>query len=372
MSMSEQSIHSGRRVWLQLAWAVMALTFIDAPALAGETVPPVSVSIQRLADLPVPVAGGVLFSLSNGDLIYAGGTTWRNGEKVWLTEAHRWDRSQQQWSSATALPHPHDSSLAVSVRLANGGIMLGGDTPEAVSNNTVFWHVDPNQQLNWSIMEPMPFARAAAVGGALADTIVVVGGAVDRQSYARGRTTVWLGQVAIAHDEPRIAWRQAEDYPGEGHSVAAGAVYDGRLYVFGGLFTDDRGAVRNAGDTWSFASDSGWRRHAPLPLPCRGATAVGVPGFGILLAGGWDAQGPMDQLLLYRPQTDTYQNIGPLPVPMAVAAGVYSGDAVYLAGNEDRARGRTRDFFRIRVTPGLQTRRGIHHQTEPTDPEVTP
>jgi N-acetylneuraminic acid mutarotase len=315
------------------------------PATAGDRV---AAEITRLADLPTPVAGGGLLRLQSGDLLYAGGTTWTGGVKRWLIETYRYEPSADRWTLATPLPEPFDASVPLPVRAGGRWLLLGGETARGMARRGVALTED-GRGLAWESVADLPFGKAAATGGVIGDTLIVVGGADDRESYARGRTTVWLGRPQPG-TPGSWTWQQAEDFPGRGHSVAAGAVYGGRLYVFGGLYADDTGAARNSDEAWSFSPADGWRRHAKLPRGSRGTTAVAVEGLGIVLAGGWGEGGPFGDVWLYRPEQDHYDALGTLPVPVAVASGVAVGRDVYLAGNEGQAVSRSPDVFRIRLS----------------------
>lgn len=330
------------------------LTALGCAAAATDGTPGVKVDaqIERLADLPMPVAGGGLLRLRDGGLIYAGGTTWIDGEKRWLTETYRYDSADDRWEASTPLPGPFDAAVPLSLDVGGRWIMLGGETDEGVGNRGVAL-VDSGGAVSWEPVSPLPFGKAAATGGVIDGTLIVVGGADDHDSYAAGRTTVWLGRTQ-AEEPLNWHWKQADDFPGLAHSVAAGTVYGGRLYVFGGLYADEDGVAQNTDQAWSFSPTEGWRSLAPIPRACRGATAVAVQGVGIVLAGGWGDHGAFGDVYLYRVQRDGYDKLGTLPIPVAVMSGVSVGSDVYLAGNEAEARGRGPDVFRIRLNVSVE------------------
>lgn len=340
-----------RMIFAAAASVFAALGCATAPTGGAQDVL-VEAEIERLADLPIPVAGGGLLRLRDGGLLYAGGTTWVNGEKRWLTQTYRYDIVGDRWEASTPLPGPFDAAVPLSLDVGGRWVMLGGETGEGVGHRGVAL-VDGGGAATWEAVAALPFGKAAATGGMVDDTLVVVGGADDHDSYAAGRTTVWLG-----NPQPGAPlawhWNQADDFPGLGHSVAAGTVYDGRLYVFGGLYADEHGAAQNTDEAWSFSPAEGWRPLAPIPKACRGAAAVTVEGVGIVLAGGWGDHGAFDDVYLYHPDRDGYEKLGTLPIPVAVASGVAVGRDVYLAGNEAEARGRGPDVFRIRVNASAE------------------
>lgn len=310
---------------------------------------PPRVAVERLADLPIPAAGGGLLSLSDGRLAYAGGTTWTGGKKRWLTEVFLYNPEIDRWEPGPALPAPADASVPLPLRVEGRWVLLGGERDDGVGSQAVAL-IEGAGGLRWETLPELPFRKAAAAGGSLRGTLLVVGGADDRDSYAVGRTTVWAGERAGSAE--RWMWRQLDDFPGRAHSVAAGAVFGDRLYVFGGLYAEAAGGpALDSDEAMSFALDEGWRPLRPMPSASRGATAVGVDGVGIVIAGGWSGDGPRSDVFVYRPDADDYENVATLPTPVAVASGVAVGRDVYLAGNEDKARSRRPDFFRLRFAP---------------------
>src|SRR4051794_27631668 len=53
--------------------------------------------------MPTPVAGGASGFLGDR-LIYAGGTTWNNDVKQWLTQVHMYDSREDKWTPGPSLP----------------------------------------------------------------------------------------------------------------------------------------------------------------------------------------------------------------------------------------------------------------------------
>ncbi len=302
--------------------------------------------VERLADLPTPVAGGALLELSDDRLLYAGGTTWADGQKRWLHDVHIYDVAEDQWRPGPPLPEPIDASLPLTLSVDGRWLLLGGESRHGMSNRGVEL-IEIDGQLSWELTDTVPFHKASAAGAMVGGVMVVVGGADDHDSYADGQTTVWLGRRAPTAGKGWL-WERDADFPGQAHSVAASAVYGGWLYVFGGLYAD-HGAAKNTDEAFRYTPSDGWQRRAPMPLAVRGATAVAVEGVGIVIVGGWGDDGPRREIFLYRPDADLYEPIGLMPQPTVVASGIAVGQDVYLAGNEDKPASRRADVYRLRL-----------------------
>jgi hypothetical protein len=72
--------------------------------------------IERLAYLPIDVAGGALLSLPNNRLMYAGGTTWSDGKKQWLKDVFIYDVATDRWTAGPPLPNSFDASLPLQLQ----------------------------------------------------------------------------------------------------------------------------------------------------------------------------------------------------------------------------------------------------------------
>jgi len=302
-------------------------------------------TVERLANLPIDVAGGTLLALSDGRLMYAGGTTWSNGQKRRLREVFLYEVGANRWKPAHPLPEPVGVTLPAQLGSKRQWVLLGGETNRFVRNQGLEL-IEEGSNLRWKLAMDLPFRKAAAAGGVVGDELVIVGGADEHMGYGKGEATVWIG---LRSDKKYSdwKWKRSVNYPGRAHSIAASTVYEDQLYVFGGFYVD-HGAPLNTDEAFCYTSGNGWAAIRPLPNPCRAATAVAVKGLGIVIVGGWGDEKVSQDVLLYHPAGNNYHRIGKMPVSVAAASGLAVGRDVYLAGNENQPMTRRSDFFRLR------------------------
>lgn len=325
-------------------YAVLCLCFAwPLHASAKQDVP--RPTVKRLADLPIEAAGGALIELSDGRLMYAGGTTWEDGVKRWLDEVFIYDIAANSWSNGPSLPDPVDASLPV--RIEGQWVLLSGESTLDVRKHGTKL-IEYDEQLQWQLAPDLPFRKSTAMGGMIGDELIVVGGADDHKNYGRGEATVWIARESKGNCEDWV-WSREADYPGRAHSIAAGAIYNKRLYIFGGFYVDN-GAPMNTDEVFCYTPGEGWQKLRSLPVACRAATAVPVEGVGIVLIGGDGDAGVSRDILVYQPDSDAYYHVGTMPVPVAAASGFAIGRNVYLAGNENQPASRQSDFFLLQFS----------------------
>src|SRR5205807_1533453 len=78
-------------------------TGILACVLSGAAL--INIAWNPLPPMPTGVAGGAS-GLLEGTLIYAGGTTWADGVKLWLRDIREYDFAKRAWASGPSLPEP--------------------------------------------------------------------------------------------------------------------------------------------------------------------------------------------------------------------------------------------------------------------------
>jgi N-acetylneuraminic acid mutarotase len=166
---------------------------------------------------------------------------------------------------------------------------------------------------SWSSAPPMPIALGEVAGGLIDGKIYIVG---------EGST------ATLAYDVATETWTAsgltARPFPGNHH---AAEVFDGKLYLFGGLGGDSEGRVQ----IYDPATDH-WTEGAPMPFAA-GSSSSAVIGDQIYVAGG--VVGPSAttaQAARYDPATDTWQAIAPMPQGRNHAAAESDGSKMYVFG----------------------------------------
>jgi DNA-binding CsgD family transcriptional regulator len=136
--------------------------------------------------------------------------------------------------------------------------------------------------------------------------------------------------------EPRWELRTPVQQALMRHAMVA---VDNNLYLFGG---EQNGGELSAATLLYDLVANEWRTVAPLPRPLANLAAATTPDRRIFVAGGStpaaageSAMTLTDQLLEYDPVLNLWRTVAVLPYPVAGAALVADGDAVYLIGGWD-------------------------------------
>lgn len=140
------------------------------------------------------------------------------------------------------------------------------------------------------------------------------------------------------------AWTRAATPPEprtEAVSVWSGRRESGRDLVLWGGSSGYGGTFHNEGWTWNPDTDT-WIEMAESPLSPRAAAGAGFTGREIIIWGGHNERGPLDDGAAYDPDTDTWRALPPAPIGPAIpVASVFTGEEVIFWGSTDRDAGIT-------------------------------
>lgn len=124
-----------------------------------------------------------------------------------------------------------------------------------------------------------------------------VGAQVGNMLYAGLGSTgqAWFGLDATV---PNSAWRRLADFPQQALSGAVAVAVNGRVYVFGGICTDDDGRTRQSDAIYCYepVGDRWQQLPGHLPVGLLGASALAVDANTIWFFGGYN-----------KPQFDDFQ-----------------------------------------------------------------
>lgn len=221
--------------------------------------------------MPLPRAGCAVAAV--GDTVFvAGGTYWRDGQKVWCDRADRFDPTTGSW---TALP-------------------------------------------------PLPRLAGDAAGVACGEKFVVIGGGGSG-----------IGDRSVLALDGDGKWEAWPELPAGRRSLAA-AVHDREIFVFGGLTGGPSDFRAVTSGVWSATPGGRWIVRKPMPGPARFNIAVGSVGGRILVVGGCTPEGEgvrnLDDVLAYDPRTEVWSELGRLPEPSRGGFGVSVDGALYVFG----------------------------------------
>jgi N-acetylneuraminic acid mutarotase len=315
----------------------MAWLFVLGLALAASIAP--ALVWHDKHPMPEGRSGGAAGAMA-GKLVYAGGTTWRNGVKIWLNTAVIYDFKRNMWTSGPALPEP----LAYGPYLADGESLeiLGGANDKGSSRKC--WQLKAGEHA-WTQSGVLPadgiLGKAASVGG----RVYLFGGSA---------TTDDLNHLSDAVYERSEAgeWRQVTKMPQGAIVLPAIARLGESVYLFGGCSAGASGAALNREDAYRFDGRANrWTTLHPLPAAVRGLSAVPLDDRYILLAGGYTDSGFSSAVYVYDSRDGQYRSDASLPLPVMGMELLRRGSALWGIGGEDKNRSRT-----ARVLEGFVTR----------------
>ena len=279
---------------------------------------------------PVPegVSGGAV-ALLGKELVYAGGTTWRNQVKLWLSNTFVYDLENDSWSKGPALPEP--VAYGACLRTNRSLELLGGMNEHGASRKC--WRLNAADR-EWTASGMLPevgvFAKAEIVRG----QAYLFGGCANAE----------LGgcRNSVLRRNTEGMWEKVSEMPQGSLALSATAVIRDQIYLFGGCSAVAPGKVRNREEAYRFNPlTNRWTVLHPLPMAIRGTSAVALDQRYILLAGGYDARGFSAAAYGYDTETNQYTAVASLPFPVMGMEMLARGRAIWGVGGEDKNRSRT-------------------------------
>lgn len=293
---------------------------------------------ERLAPLPEP-NGGFVSGTVDGRIVIAGGTTWRDDTKHWLTRIHAYDPATNTWRESGML----DAPLAYAVAGEHAGALWFASGSSGKATHFIAWKMDRGLAAKRAFLLGKGSVLA---GGAIIDGSLHVLGGTDDMDHIEHASNTFL-----AIDLRTGAATKLPDYPEPAFFTGATAACGARFFAFGGARWDAAAnTVANLSSAHAFNTKTGrWEKLAPLPTAIRGITALALDGSHILLAGGYknDAEEFTDEAFIYDIASGRYAATQPLPYRAMVSL-VKLGDWIYCLGGEDRKKHRADAVFRIR------------------------
>lgn len=239
------------------------------------------------------------------------------GSTVFAAEGKVWVQKQ---------PMPF-ARAGVSSAVANGKVYVFGGSGGSSSYNNV-QEYDP-QTDTWQAKKNMPTARSGTSSVAVNGKIYVFGGYTGNYFTWSGGNTL---DTVEMYDPATDTWTSKKSMPIQVGDVAT-AVYEGKIYVFGGL-TNGAISVSNvniydpATDTWTAKTNMAQTIHSSIAV---------VLNDKIYLVGGVHLDGSgmhLKSLKEYNPVTDTWSSKADLPVATAsISATIYSNKIFAIGGD---------------------------------------
>ena len=130
-------------------------------------------------------------------------------------------------------------------------------------------------------------------------------------------------------------WDRISSLPHGRVAMPAKATVRGRVYLFGGCAMPRPGTVMNISEAYSFDTGSrAWKKLRSVPHPNRGIAAAAIDEHRIVLYGGYTDSGFTSDVLVYDTRTDTYQEAEKGPLAAAGVELLYHSGVLFAAGGE--------------------------------------
>ena len=325
--------------------------FLALLAFAGMTLLAIAPALRwKLGrDLPVP-KGGCGSGFLDGKLILAGGTHWKNGEKLWLDETVGYRPEDDRWESLPPLPKP--LAYAASASDEDSFYFLGGAGPEE-SERAGYRLKGEKGRYSWEQFTELPMDRCYARAVVLNGQLLVIGGTTNLSDLQTASTTL----LALSLSDPRPTWKTLSPMPGDGRAVFAATVCGGKLFVFGGCTADAKGNVRNLSSALQYnPSLNSWVQLKDVPVPTRGWGASAADDRYIYLFGGYAVpvspdSGPAleghfeNRVYRYDTVRGEYEETTPMPHASGDISFHYFDGAFYGGGGEPKMKARSPWIF---------------------------
>lgn len=274
-------------------------------------------------------AGGAAAYLGD-ELVIAGGTTWQNDVKLWLTDVQIYQPGSDRWVRGPELPVP----LAYGAYISTGaGLEIFGGSDGKTTHRTS-WRLDAAKK-GWQKTGSIPvdslLGRAAHVNG----STFLFGGCSDVADLTKCSDAVW-------RRDGQSEWRRVSAIPGGALGLGAIAVSGSAIYLFGGCSAGSDRKVVNESKAYRYDPETNrWKTIREMQAGNRGLTAVSLGGRFIYLLGGYTNSGFSADVLEYDIQTDGYTNLNRMPVALLGIEFVLNGRKLLGAGGEDQMRSRS-------------------------------
>jgi N-acetylneuraminic acid mutarotase len=331
------SLGTAANGWTQVAPMLVALTGQTATLLqngevmvlgADEIYDPTSNTWSALSpSLPIPLDGHTATLLPNGKVLIAGGVSNEGPNSPVTASAELYDPVSNSWSSGGSMSTPRESATAT--LLPNGQVLVagGGSGSTGLASAEVY---DPVAN-TWSLVASMTTARESHTATLLQNGLVlVVGGTygVDEGTDAS----------AELYDSVGGTWSSAGTLTDPRAFHTATLLPNGNVIVIGGSrYSATSACCIAASETYDPTANT-WSVAPSLSSVAReNHIAVLLPDGTVLVAGGYDHNGPSNPILttgIYDPVLNTWSDTGSISSGGSAAATLLSNGAVLVVGGD--------------------------------------
>jgi N-acetylneuraminic acid mutarotase len=277
---------------------------------------PGSNSWKRLANMPPPsglTCGGLThagFTTDGTDIYFAGGYTANSsctGQRFGTRDVWKYKVATNTYSTLPKLPIERSAG---NLEYENGKLHYIGGTNLARTMDVGDHYVLDLNNLGagWKTLAPLPNPRHHAGSTTMNGKIYIVGG----QHKHDGQLTTQ--DDMHCYNPATNTWTQLADLPeARGHIASATFVHDGRIFVIGGEL--DHGMQHHVADVLAYKPASNqWSALTPLPTPRASGVARSVGGKLYYATGSWSTKnfkgtpisdgGNLDPIVRYEAETN--------------------------------------------------------------------
>jgi N-acetylneuraminic acid mutarotase len=288
-----------------LAFFVIAFLALLAPRASSPvysgTAQPIWVDLAPLLDPNSEIAVAAV-----GDEIYVLGGYPSNRRYVDTVEVYR--AATDIWHYGKPLPQPMHHTMAATVNgrlyVIGGEISSTGIADEGIYLDTVY-EFDPDAG-TWTGKASMPTPRSAGGTAVIDGKIYVAGGRPPH------------GHDFAVYDPAADSWTVLPNLPTQRNHLAV-APLRGKVYVAGGRFGGGVGSeMTDVVEAYDPASGS-WSKAAPMITTRAGVNGIAARGCFYVWGGEGNDSHPLGvfpQLEVYDPNTDSWQSLESMPIPV--------------------------------------------------------
>jgi serine/threonine protein kinase/N-acetylneuraminic acid mutarotase len=279
------------------------------------------------AEIPSPREH--LGAASDGRYLYAAGGRELSAAKN-SSAFERYDPASGRWTELKAMPKP---AGGIGVAYAGGRIVVvGGEGPTSASGDVQGYDIG---RRTWSQLPPLSVARHGVAVAVIKDSLYAVGGATEPGHVGpTGRSEVLdlSGRAAAAPVTANAKWHRVTQAPSR-VEYAASAEVGGRIWLFGGIGSDETGTAEIAAYDRVLNT---WTPGPRLPRPVHHATAVNYKGEAVVI-GGFLPGGALTSVAsdrVYALRGDRWVGLPPLEHARGAAAAAVVGDRIVVVGGQ--------------------------------------
>jgi len=240
--------------------------------------------------------------LMNGRIVVTGGVT-NNGKTADVLE---YDPASNIWVKLPDLPAARQSPVSGFI---NNRMFVTGGSLTAIEKTTWSGLIADK----WDRLEALPVALGEVSSGVIDGTLYVVG---------EGDPATLALDLSTGHWEPASS-RAVRPFPGNHH---AAEVFDGELYLLGGLGSSSEGTVQ----IYDPVADS-WQLGTSAPFAA-GSSASALIGGKMYFAGGIIGSATTAQTAVYNPATNAWSSLAAMPLGVNHAAAATDGTRLFIFG----------------------------------------